>query len=148
MKPPNTRSADTTSSAALWTRRQVLTGGAMFAAWLLSGCTAIVPNTPTPSAAAPPPTPTPAPTATPTPGPDLRHKLAQMVLVGFRGTTLDAANPIVADVRDRGAGGVVLFSYDVALQSPVRNVESPEQVAALSAGLVALASTPLLIAVD
>jgi len=70
------------------------------------------------------------------------------VMVGFRGTVLESDNPIVADIRDRGIGGVVLFSYDVALQSPVRNVESPEQVAALDAALAELAADPLLIAVD
>ncbi len=71
-----------------------------------------------------------------------------MVLVGFRGLRLDPANPIAADVREHGLGGVVLFSYDVALQSPVRNVESPQQVAALTAELQALAETPLIVAID
>jgi beta-N-acetylhexosaminidase len=78
----------------------------------------------------------------------LRRKLAQMVLVGFRGLTLEADNPIVADVRDRGIGGVALFSYDVALQQWNRNIESPAQVAALNASLQDLAATPLIIAVD
>ncbi len=71
-----------------------------------------------------------------------------MVLVGFRGAELDASNPIVADVHDTGIGGVVLFSYDVALASPMRNVESPVQVATLNADLAKLASIPLMIATD
>lgn len=79
---------------------------------------------------------------------DLRRKLAQMVLVGFRGLTVEADNPIVVDVRDRDIGGVVLFSYDVALQQWERNIASPEQVAALNASLQRLAPTPLMIAVD
>ena len=41
-----------------------------------------------------------------------------MLMVGFRGTTLSADNPIVADVRDRGIGGVVFFAYDVVLDAP------------------------------
>ena len=61
---------------------------------------------------------------------------------------MDDLNPIVADVRDRGIGGVVLFSYDMVLGNPVRNVASPEQLQALSASLQALATLPLLIAVD
>ena len=64
------------------------------------------------------------------------------------GTSLDTDNPIVADIRDRDIGGVVLFSYDVGLQSPVRNVRSPAQVAVLDTGLRDLAATPLLIAAD
>ncbi len=76
-----------------------------------------------------------------------------MILVGFRGTTVRAAAPIVADISERGVGSVVLFDYDVALQSPTRNVESPEQVATLTADLQALAhgseaQAPLLIAAD
>lgn len=87
----------------------------------------------------------PTPTAV---GPTLAQKIAQMLMIGFRGLELDESNPIVADVRDRGIGSVVLFSYDVVLNSPVRNVASPEQVSALDAALQALAPLPLLIAVD
>ncbi len=68
-------------------------------------------------------------------------------MTGFRGLTLEADNPIVAAVRT-GILAAVLFSFDVALLSPVRNIESPEQVAALNAGLRELAETPLLIAAD
>lgn len=130
------------------TRRQLLAAGGIAAAALVAGCQPMVPTapaaTPIPAAATPMPTVPPAADE-----PDLRQKLAQMVLVGFRGTTLDPDNPIVADIRDRSIGGAVLFSRDVALGSPVRNVESPEQVAALDAALAALATaTPLMIAVD
>ena len=132
-----TRKSRAGGVAPMLTRRQVLVGGgAILAAGLLAGCYPAVPNTPEPADAA-------ASAAA-----ELRRKLAQMVLVGFRGTTLEPNNPIVADVRDRGIGGVVLFSYDVALQSAVRNIESPAQVAALDASLAALATTPLMIAAD
>ena len=142
-----------------WTRRQVLAASGAVAVTVLAGCrpadsTATATPMATP-AALPTASPTALPTATPAAeaqplelAPELRRKLAQMVLVGFRGTALEPDNPIVADIRDRGIGGVVLFSYDVALKSPVRNVESPEQVAALNAALAALAAEPLLIAVD
>ncbi len=136
---------------ALRTRRQMLAGGGILAAALLAGCRPAAPGVPLATN-----TPEPLPTASPAvvaakpagAEVELRKKLAQMVMVGFRGTALAADSSIVADVREHGIGGVVLFSYDSALQSPVRNVESPEQVAALNAGLRALAETPLLIAVD
>ncbi|WP_297640786.1 glycoside hydrolase family 3 protein [Caldilinea sp.] len=136
-----------------WTRRQVLAAGAVLAWSLAGGCRQEAPSPQQPKPA--PPTTTaspesPTPTAAP-PVPEertLRRKLAQMVLVGFRGLRLDSANPIVADVRERGLGGVILFSYDAALQSPLRNVESPQQVAALTAELQAMAETPLIVAVD
>ena len=126
------------------------------------------------SAAAPTPTtaPTPEPSATPTPAAtlsptaaatstaspvsvgtvtvstDLAFKIAQMVMVGFRGTDLSGDNPIVADIRDRQIGGVFLFDYDIALDSPVRNIRSPQQVQALTSALHKLARVPLLIGTD
>ena len=78
----------------------------------------------------------------------LDEMIGQMILVGFRGLALEAENPIVADIRDRKIGGVVLFDYDVPSQSPVRNVESPRQVKALIDSLRGLAAVPLFIAVD
>lgn len=140
------------AGAKMWTRRQVLVAGGAIAATLLAGCrrpagpSAVAIRA---SPAAAPATPTSVAEETPLAvAPDLRRKLAQMVLVGFRGTVLEPYNPIVADIRDCGIGGVVLFSYDVALQSSVRNVESPAQIAALDAALAGLAAEPLLIAVD
>lgn len=104
------------------------------------------PSTPTPQ----PPTPTPDPTATPVPEDplSLEEKIGQMLLVGFRGLTVNDDSPIVQDIRQRNLGGVVLFDYDVPNRSPNRNIQSPEQLRALTAALQAAASTPLLVAVD
>ncbi len=78
----------------------------------------------------------------------LEDKLAQMIMVGFRGARAVPADPIVADVAQRGVGAVVLFNYDVALGSAQRNIESPAQLAHLTADLQAQARIPLLIAAD
>jgi len=78
----------------------------------------------------------------------LNDKIGQMILAGFRGIKLDSGNPILADIRDRHIGGVVLFDFDVASQSPIRNIESPSQVRELAAALQEASPTPLLIAVD
>lgn len=139
-----------------WTRRQVIITGSALTAGLLAGCQPAAPEPGSPVTAATavttitaPPTPTLLLEEAPTEDTiELRRKLAQMVLVGFRGLSLDGANPIVADVRNRNIGGVVLFSYDVALQQWNRNIESPAQAAALNASLQDLAATPLIIAVD
>ncbi len=80
---------------------------------------------------------------------DLDVKIGQMILAGFRGYTLKEKNPIVADLQDRDLGGVVLFDYDVATQKYKRNIESPEQLAALDEALQAATPVPpLLISVD
>jgi beta-N-acetylhexosaminidase len=86
---------------------------------------------------------TPAPAAV-----SLNDKIGQMVLVGFRGMKLDSSNPILADIRERRIGGIVLFDFDVPSQSPVRNIESPSQVRDLTAALIEASPFPLLIAVD
>lgn len=144
-------------------RRQFLRcgGGSLLAAGLLAACKAPdAPATPsmpaTPSPAPPSPARTPAVASTPALtvpaelplAPSLAARLGQMILVGFRGLQATEDAPIVADIVKREIGSVVLFSYDVALQSPSRNVESPAQVMQLTASMQALAPTPLLIAAD
>ncbi len=81
-------------------------------------------------------------------GPELDAKIGQMIMTGFRGLALEKDNPIVADIVELRIGGVVLFDYDVPTRSPVRNVESPSQLRALTAALRRTAPSPLLIAVD
>lgn len=76
--------------------------------------------------------------------------IGQMLLVGFRGLSVDDGSPIVQDIRDRGLGGVVLFDFDTPTNSPVRNVQSPAQLQALVAGLNAAAAGggSLLVSID
>jgi beta-N-acetylhexosaminidase len=71
-----------------------------------------------------------------------------MLLVGFRGLTVDQASEVVADIRDRNLGGVLLYDTDLPTHSAIRNIRDPAQLKSLVAGLKALASTPLLVAVD
>jgi beta-N-acetylhexosaminidase len=72
-----------------------------------------------------------------------------MLLVGFRGLTVEEAEPIRGQVSDGSLGGVLLFSVDQLTGGP-RNVASPEQLRALVDGLRAAAptETPLLVAID
>jgi len=79
---------------------------------------------------------------------DLDRMVGQMLMAGFRGLTVTADSPIVRDIRERHLGGVILFDFDVALGSPDRNIDSPAQVARLTADLAAQAAIPLLVAVD
>jgi len=107
--------------------------------------------TPSASGSAPSPSLTPLPEESePSAGPpaSLREQIGQMLLVGFRGLTVDEATEIAGDIRDRNLGGILLFDTDQPTHSKVRNVESPAQVKALVAGLQALAHKPLLVAID
>jgi beta-N-acetylhexosaminidase len=137
-------------TAAEITRRRFLASlGGGVAAVVLAACgiERSTQATPSPSASAGP-TATPTPPASATPGPSLRDKIGQMLLVGFRGLTVDEAGEVMADIRDRNLGGVLLFDTDQPTHGAVRNVESPAQLTALVAGLQALARTPLLVAID
>lgn len=78
----------------------------------------------------------------------LHDMIGQMLLVGFRGTAVDGDSPILRDIREHNLGGVILFDRDVQLQSAERNIQSPEQVRALTASLQASARVPLFVAVD
>jgi beta-N-acetylhexosaminidase len=71
-----------------------------------------------------------------------------MLLVGFRGFTVEDTSPIVRDIREHHLGGVILFDRDTTLKT-ARNVESPEQLRALVASLRATSvDGVLLVAVD
>ena len=108
-----------------------------------SGSAALTPSA-TPSA-----TPSPTPTATATPGPTLRQQIAGMLLVGFRGTTAEEAGATLADIRDLGLGGVVLFDFDTPTGQRVRNIVSQAQLTELVAALrEAAGDRPLIVAVD
>ena len=78
----------------------------------------------------------------------LSVKIGQMLMIGFRGTSLDNAPEIAADITRRRIGGVVLFDYDVPAHSPSRNIVSPQQLASLTLELQKLANIPLFIAID
>jgi beta-N-acetylhexosaminidase len=97
--------------------------------------------------------PSASPTRTPVTEPDLEAKIAQMLLVGFRGLTVTSTDSVIRDVTELGLGGVVLFDRDQPTGASVRNIESPDQLRTLTADLQAAAARgptdlPLLIAVD
>jgi beta-N-acetylhexosaminidase len=143
-------------------RRAVLLGGlSAGASFILAACGAAAPtpsrlpsqspassgggasSSPTPSA-----TPTAASTPSPTPGPSLESKIARLLIVGFRGLTVETAGPVVKAIAEDGLGGVILFSRD-QLTGGARNIESPKQLTKLVADLRALApDRTLLVAVD
>ncbi len=67
-----------------------------------------------------------------------RHKVGQLFMVGFEGTS--PSKEIKKLIQDYHIGGVILFS---------RNIESPEQLAKLTESLQALSpDAPLLIGID
>lgn len=78
----------------------------------------------------------------------LERKIAQMLLLGFPGETLEPGSPIDQAIRQYGAGGVVLFDNNIDLEVTNRNITSPSQLLRLTSALQQAAEVPLFIAVD
>jgi len=78
----------------------------------------------------------------------LDQKIGQMIMVGFRGLSVDDRSPIMEDITKRKIGGVILFDYDVPSGSPVRNIKSPDQVTSLVKDMQSASKIPLFIAID
>ena len=78
----------------------------------------------------------------------LNMKIGQMIMVGFRGTSLQEAPDLAEDITKRNLGGVVLFDYDVPSKSSGRNITSPDQLRKLTRELQQTSVVPLFIAID
>ena len=136
------------------TRRRFLVGGlALATAALVAACeSAIRSLSPSPSSLLPSASATSPPTASPTAsasGMSLRQRIGQMLLVGFRGLTIEEAEPTRSLIASGELGSVLLFSVDQPTGGD-RNVESPDQLQELVSGLSAAAppGVPLLVAID
>ncbi|NEX14229.1 MAG: glycoside hydrolase family 3 [Prosthecochloris sp.] len=79
---------------------------------------------------------------------ELSRKIGQMIMVGFRGASLQEAPGVMQDITKRHLGGVVLFDYDVPSKSTGRNIISREQLQKLTTGLQQASAVPLFIAID
>lgn len=78
----------------------------------------------------------------------LNQDIAQMLIVGFRGTTLEKDSRIVRAIQKYGIGGVILFEYDAPTGTHHRNIVSPDQLKKLCADLQQYAGGKLLIGID
>ncbi|HYL40313.1 MAG TPA: glycoside hydrolase family 3 N-terminal domain-containing protein, partial [Candidatus Binatus sp.] len=138
-------------------RRDVLRAGLAAATAILAGCA----TAPTPSpgqsllaatASPAPPTPSPAPSPTVSPQPSippvgLREAIASLLVVGFRGLTVEGADANVTAIP-AGLAGVILFNRD-QLTGGRRNIASPAQLRGLTDGLRRLAGDRgLIIGID
>ena len=82
------------------------------------------------------------------PAEQLRRDIGEMLLVGFRGTTIDDKSHIARDIQQYHVGSVILFEYDAPTGTRHRNIESPAQLQKLCSQLQGLAGGTLLIGID
>lgn len=78
----------------------------------------------------------------------LSKDIGEILLVGFRGTSINEQHHIVRDIRKYHVGSVILFEYDAPSGTRHRNVESPKQLKNLCHDLQKYAQGNLLIGVD
>lgn len=75
-------------------------------------------------------------------------QIGQMLLVGFRGLTVDTSSPIAKDLKAGRIGGVLFFDYDIETKKDRRNIQSPDQVKTLVRSIRALTKDKLFISID
>jgi beta-N-acetylhexosaminidase len=135
-------------------RRHLLAGAGLTAtAAGLAACGSGAPPAavPRPSAAesAKASTPTPSPSRPGVVSADaaLRHKIASLLVVGFRGEHLTSSDWIMRAIREQGLGGVILFDRD-QITNARRNISSPAQVTSLIRTLRAASPGRLIVSID
>ena len=79
----------------------------------------------------------------------LEHKIGQMLMVGFHGTTAFEKSTICRDIQKYHLGGVILFDYNPVNKHKPKNIASASQLKQLTSQLQACSHDgKLLIAVD
>lgn len=79
---------------------------------------------------------------------ELKQKIGQMLVIGFRGVEVNENAEIVKTIRELNLSGVAFFDFDVPSQSFPRNILNPKQTKKLIQDLQGFAKTKLFIAVD
>lgn len=80
--------------------------------------------------------------------PTLQQKVGQMLIVGFRGTSVATSSSIVKAVNDLNIGGVLLFDYDSQTGTYNRNIKNPAQVKSLISNLKKFTNNHMFVSVD
>lgn len=78
----------------------------------------------------------------------LREMIGQMIMIGFRGTTVTKNDDIIKDLHNLNIGGIILFDCDVQTGSKARNIANRDQVKELTHSLENIAKNNLFIAID
>ena len=79
---------------------------------------------------------------------NLRHKIAQMLIIGFDGTKLSENDPLYDDLINDRISGVIIFSKDSTGVSKYKNVQNPKQLKKLIADINKASKTKLFITID
>jgi beta-N-acetylhexosaminidase len=78
----------------------------------------------------------------------IRKKIAQLFLMGFRGSDVSTGSEVLHMIQEVGPGAVILFDQDMVHHKPVHNISSPKQLQELCGALHQTSSLPLWIGID
>lgn len=56
----------------------------------------------------------------------IEQKIAQMLILGFRGTYLENNSKMLKFMKEYSVGGVILFDKDIPMKKYIRNIENPK----------------------
>lgn len=78
----------------------------------------------------------------------LKEMIARMIIIGFKGDSVDENSTIIKELGEYPLGGVILFDRCYNDRNKTKNIRSPQQLQELTARLKSHASRPLFIGVD
>lgn len=78
----------------------------------------------------------------------LQEKVGQLILIGFRGLHLQENPEFLKQIKENHPGGIILYDFDVPSGTPLRNIQTPDQVRTLIDELQNASKIPLFIAID
>ena len=74
----------------------------------------------------------------------LRRKIAQLFLLGFKGSDMSKSAELYTMIEKFGLGAVILFDQDMVHHKPIHNISSPVQLQELCASLHMQTNTKML----
>ncbi|MDQ7817248.1 MAG: glycoside hydrolase family 3 protein [Melioribacteraceae bacterium] len=78
----------------------------------------------------------------------LDQKIGQMIITGFRGTTINEKSVVVKSIQEYHLGSLWLVDNDGPMSETIGNVESPAQLKTLTNNLQSYGNNSLLLAID
>lgn len=79
---------------------------------------------------------------------ELKNKIGQMIIIGFRGTEVDENSKIVKDINKYNVGGIILFDRDAITKTFPRNIINPSQTKKLISDIKNLSSSDIFVSID
>jgi len=80
--------------------------------------------------------------------PPMDQMIGQLFIIGFKGQTISATDPICLDITKRNLGGIILFDRHLATKATTNNITGADQLAQLTDQLQGFRPEKLIIAVD